>query len=121
MSMTTQHRFQLWGWILFVFSAIFFMVASLRAGDLVSLIGGLLFLLACFVFLTPLLAELRASSNSLSQQRKYSRYLPGWFRAANLRWHAPGAPLKLPVPAHQQDQIQRHQVRSELRFFASTR
>jgi len=121
MSMTTQHRFQLWGWILFVFSAIFFMLSSLRAGDLVSLVGGLLFLLACFVFLTPLLAELRAAPNSLTQQRKYSRYLRGWFRAANLQWRAPGAPMKLQVPAHQRDQIQRHQVRSELRFFASTR
>lgn len=121
MSMTTQHRFQLWGWILFVFSAIFFMVSSLRAGDPVSLIGGLLFLIACFVFLTPLLAELRASTNSLSQQRKYSRYLPGWFRAANCLSRAPGGPMKLPVPVHQQDQIRRHQVRSELRFFASTR
>ncbi len=121
MSMTTQHRFQLWGWILFVFSAIFFMVSSLRAGDLASLVGGLLFLLACFVFLAPLLAELRASTNNVSQRPNYSRFLPAWSRAEILQWRAPGAPMKLPVLAHQQDQIRRHQVRSELRFFASTR
>ena len=65
MSQSTQHRFQLWGWILFVFSAIFFIAASYRAADPVSLIGGLLFLIACFVFLVPLMAELRANvSNS---------------------------------------------------------
>jgi len=121
MSKTSQHRFHLWGWILFVFSAIFFMVSSIRAGDPVSLIGGALFLLACFVFLVPLLAELKASLSSLSLPRKYSRYPRDWFRAASSLSRAPGAPMMLPVPAHQQDQIQHHQVRSELRFFASTR
>ncbi len=54
-----HHRFQLWGWILFVFSALAFIASSLRAGDILSLLGGLLFLVACIVFLIPLLAELR--------------------------------------------------------------
>ncbi len=48
-------RFQLLGWVLFVLSALFFIASSIRAGDMVSLVGGLLFLFACFVFLIPLI------------------------------------------------------------------
>ena len=121
MSQPLNHRFQFWGWIIFIFSALFFMAASIRADNPISLIGGLLFLLACFVFLVPLVIEMLAGSSSLSRLRKYSRYPRDWFHAESCLSRAPGAPMKLPVPAHQQDQIQRHQVRSELRFFASTR
>ena len=121
MSKTTQLRFQLIGWILFVFSALFFMAASFRAGDSISLIGGTLFLLACFVFLAPLLVELKATASSSSPLRKYFRYLLDWFHAVSLQSRAPDAPLTLPVLERQRDQIQRHQARSELRFFASTR
>jgi hypothetical protein len=41
------------GWLLFVVSAAFFMASSIRAGDLVGLLGGLFFLLACLAFLLP--------------------------------------------------------------------
>lgn len=44
-------RLELWGWILFVVSALFFIFASLRTGDIVGLLGGVFFLLACGVFL----------------------------------------------------------------------
>jgi hypothetical protein len=126
MAQTTQYRFQLWGWILFIASAIFFMAASIRAGDPLSLIGGTLFLLACFIFLAPLLAQLavvdeEAEVSSLSPPSKYSRYLPDWFRAVNLQSHEPGATSIAPVRAHQPDQNRHHLIRSELRFFASTR
>jgi hypothetical protein len=126
MSQTTQHRFQLWGWILFIASAIFFMAASIRAGDPLSLMGGALFLLACFVFLAPLLTQLvvaddQAEVSSLSPPSKYSRYRPDWFRAVNLQLHEPGATSIAPVQAHQSDQNRHHLIRSELRFFASTR
>ena len=47
-------RFQLTGWTLFIFSALFFIATSLRAGDMLGLLGGLLFLVACIVFLLPL-------------------------------------------------------------------
>ena len=46
-------KYDLLGWILFVFSAVFFMAASIRAGDVVGLLGGLFFLLACVAFLAP--------------------------------------------------------------------
>jgi len=116
-----NHRFQLWGWIIFIFSALFFMAASMRADDPVSLIGALLFLLACFVFLVPLVAEMIAASSSLSRLRRYSRYPRDWLRAASSLSRAPGVPKMRPVLERQLDQIQRHQVRSELRFFASIR
>ncbi len=41
------------GWMLFVVSAAFFMASSIRAGDLVGLLGGVFFLLACVAFLAP--------------------------------------------------------------------
>ena len=130
MSQLTQQRFQLWGWILFIASAIFFMASSIRAGDPLSLIGGAFFLLACFIFLAPLLNQLAAShsqaagedeASSLSPPRKYFRYQPDWFRAVNSRLRAPGVPKMPPVPAHLLSQNQHHSIRSELRFFASTR
>ena len=113
-------RYQLWGWILFVFSALFFIATSLRAGDLLGLGGGLLFLLACFVFLVPLVHELRAASNS-SPRHRCSRYRRDWFRAARWLWHAPGAPRTPPAPLPDPDRNPRLAARSALRFYASTR
>ena len=121
MSQPLNHRFQLWGWVIFIFSALFFMAASIRADDPVSLIGGLLFLVACFVFLVPLVAEILEGSSSLSRLRKYSRYPLDLFHAASSLSRAPGAPKMLPTLERLPDQIQRHQARSELRFFASMR
>ena len=39
------------GWLLFVISALFFMVSSIRNGDMIGLLGGIFFLLACVAFL----------------------------------------------------------------------
>jgi hypothetical protein len=44
-------RFEIWGWILFTISALFFIASSLRNGDIVGLLGGAFFLLACAAFL----------------------------------------------------------------------
>jgi len=126
MSQTTQNRFQLWGWILFVLSAMFYIASSIRAGDPISLAGGTLFLLACLVFLVPLVLQLAESAkadsvSSLAQPSKCFRYLRGWFRAANLRWRAPGARTMPLMPAHLLEQSRRHSIRSELRFYASIR
>ena len=48
-----EFKFQLGGWVLFILSASFFTAASIRAGDILSLLGSLLFLFACFLFLIP--------------------------------------------------------------------
>jgi len=49
-----EMKFSLWGWILFVVCALFFIASSLHGRDLLSLVGSLIFLAACFVFLYPL-------------------------------------------------------------------
>lgn len=41
------------GWLLFVGSALAFLVSALRSGDMAALVGAALFLIACFVFLIP--------------------------------------------------------------------
>ncbi len=53
MDQRKEHRINLAGWWLFVVSALFFIGASLRAGDALGLLGSLFFLFACVVFLLP--------------------------------------------------------------------
>ncbi len=55
-----EHRINLAGWWQFVISALFFIGASLRAGDMLGLAGALFFLVACFVFLLPYALRARA-------------------------------------------------------------
>jgi uncharacterized membrane protein YtjA (UPF0391 family) len=45
------------GWLLFIASTIFFVIASINSGDVTSTIASLLFLLACLLFLVPFLAN----------------------------------------------------------------
>lgn len=42
------------GWLMFIASACAFVASSIRSGDPFGLIGSLLFLIACFVFLIPI-------------------------------------------------------------------
>jgi len=48
-----ERKCQIWGWILFIASALSYGAASIRSGDLISFLGSLFFLVACFVFLIP--------------------------------------------------------------------
>ncbi len=48
-----DRKCQIWGWLLFIASAIFYGVASIRSGDMISFLGSLFFLIACFAFLIP--------------------------------------------------------------------
>ena len=50
----TKRRFETAGWVLFIVSAVFYIAAAWRSGDLVGLLGAIFFFLACFVFLVPL-------------------------------------------------------------------
>jgi hypothetical protein len=45
------------GWLLFIVSALFFIAAAWRAGDMLALAGGVFFLIACFSFLVPIVGE----------------------------------------------------------------
>jgi Na+/proline symporter len=66
---SASSRYEILGWLLFIFSAIFFISSSIRAGDWLSLTGGVLFLIACFVFMIPLLSRTGGATNSDSVDR----------------------------------------------------
>ena len=52
-------KVQLWGWILFIMCAFFFIISSLKNRDLLSFAGSMLFLAACFFFVVPIIKALR--------------------------------------------------------------
>jgi predicted membrane channel-forming protein YqfA (hemolysin III family) len=54
---------QLFGWILFVICAIFFIASSLKNGDTLTFIGSIIFLIACIVFLIPLFRTIKKVEN----------------------------------------------------------
>jgi len=45
---------QLWGWILFVICGVLFTYSGVRAQDIVTIAASIIFLLACVVFMIPL-------------------------------------------------------------------
>ncbi len=51
--MDFEKKCHLAGWLLFIVCAGFFIASSARDGDIIGLTGGILFLLACLVFLAP--------------------------------------------------------------------
>ena len=60
-------KFQLVGWILFVICAGLFIAASLRSGDRLGLAASIVFLVACAVFMVPLISALRRKGGPGSQ------------------------------------------------------
>lgn len=50
-----MQRLDLWGWILFLVCALLFTAAGLRDGDVLITVGSVLFVVACVLFLLPLL------------------------------------------------------------------
>ena len=52
-----ERRFQLWGWILFIVCAGFFIASAIHNRDALYLIGSIVFLVACVVFISPLVTE----------------------------------------------------------------
>ncbi len=49
-----EKRYQLIGWLLFLVCALFFVMDSLLNGTALGVAAGVTFLIACFIFLTPL-------------------------------------------------------------------
>lgn len=66
-------KFQLLGWLLFIVSAAFFIASSVRNGDMVGLLGGLFFLVACFVFLVPFMGRGGRDEKDEASGREYHR------------------------------------------------
>jgi len=56
-------KYQLLGWILFIVCAIFFIASSLKNEDTLTLIGSVIFLIACMVFLMPLFRTINKAEN----------------------------------------------------------
>ncbi len=52
-------RYQICGWALFVLCAVFFIASSLQNGDILGLVASIIFLIACFVFIIPLVMHPR--------------------------------------------------------------
>lgn len=50
-------RYQTAGWVLFIVCALFFIAASWKNQDGLTLLGSVVFLIACVVFLIPLLGS----------------------------------------------------------------
>ena len=48
-----ERRCNLWGWVLFVVCAAFFIASAWRSHDMLYLVGSVVFLVACLVFLVP--------------------------------------------------------------------
>jgi hypothetical protein len=46
-----KRKLELWGWWLFIGSAVFFVLSTAASGDTLGLFGSLFFLVACIVFL----------------------------------------------------------------------
>ena len=55
-----ERTYQLWGWTLFVMSSFAYMYSSFMAGDMVALLGSVIFFLACLIFLIPFLPTRQA-------------------------------------------------------------
>jgi len=52
-----ERKYNLWGWLLFIISALGFMASSLKNHDPLALVASLFFLVACIVFLIPLVTK----------------------------------------------------------------
>ncbi|MCP4415626.1 MAG: hypothetical protein GY805_03325 [Chloroflexi bacterium] len=60
-------KLQLWGWILFVICALLFIASSIKNGDMLSLIGSIIFLIACAFFMAPLVDEFGAEGGHTAE------------------------------------------------------
>jgi len=52
-----ETRFHLCGWLLFVVCAGFFIASSIESNDFPGLVGSIIFLIACVVFIVPLVMK----------------------------------------------------------------
>ena len=52
-----EGRFNLWGWVLFLVCAVFFIASAVISGDMLYLTGSIIFLVACLLFIASLVRE----------------------------------------------------------------
>ncbi len=53
----SDHTVHIAGWMLFIGSALCYTASTFKSGDILGMGGSLLFLIACFVFLWPLISD----------------------------------------------------------------
>ena len=58
-----ETKYHLSGWILFIICAIFFIASILKNHDTLAFIGSVIFLIACIVFLIPLVRPNKKAKN----------------------------------------------------------
>ena len=52
-----ERTFYLWGWLLFLVCACFFIASGIEGGDILYLAGSIIFFIACLVFIVPLVIK----------------------------------------------------------------
>lgn len=52
-------KYQLAGWVLFVVCSLFFIVSSFKNRDVLAFTGSAVFLIACILFLVPLVRSIK--------------------------------------------------------------
>ena len=52
-----ERKFHLWGWILFLGCAGFFIASGVASDNILSVVGSIIFLVGCVVFITPLVIK----------------------------------------------------------------
>lgn len=58
---------QIAGWALFVICAIFYIASSLKNHDMLSFIGGVIFLVACILFLIPVVSACKTAEADIEK------------------------------------------------------
>ena len=52
-----ERKFHLWGWVLFLVCAGFFIASAIGSGSMLGLAGSLIFLVGCIIFIIPLMSK----------------------------------------------------------------
>ena len=58
-----ETKYQIAGWILFIICAILFIGSSIMNQDLLTFIGSVIFLIACVVFLIPIIRTYKTTGD----------------------------------------------------------
>jgi len=56
-------KYQIIGWVHFIICAILFLASGLVNNDILTLMGSVIFLIACIVFLIPLFSEYKTATD----------------------------------------------------------
>ena len=63
-SRNREKKFHLWGWVLFLICATFFIASSIAGDDILGLSGSIIFLIGCVLFLVPLVIKKHEDEDS---------------------------------------------------------